>query len=385
MPRRTSAPPPFGTLTDLPEAARARLTDAVWGYVQGAAGAERTARANEAAFDRWTLLPQPLAALRSVALGTKLLGTAVRAPFFVAPTAYQREVHPDGERATAAAAASVGVLMVASTLSSNPLEAIARASGDGPRWFQLYLQPSFDASLALVRRAEQAGYAAIVLTVDAPVLGSRDQQARTGFALDALPPIGNGPGVRPPPRGPGWTGGTYDLGDAADVSWSALERLVQATELPVVVKGLLSADGARRAVDLGARGIYVSNHGGRQLDRSPATLDVLAEVAEAVGRRAEVYVDGGVRRGSDVAIALALGARAVGLGRPVLWALAAGGRSAVERYLQLLGAELGNSLLLLGCPEVARLDRQAVVPAPSSRSRPTRSPHDARGTRPRRL
>lgn len=387
MARRPGGSPKFATIGDLEEAAREAVDAEVWGYVQGAAGAEQTAHANEEALARWALRPVSLAGVRSVSLETTLLGGPVRAPFFVAPTAYQGQIHAGGERATISAAASLGVLTIVSTLSTDSLEEIARAADHGPRWFQLYLQPRFDHSLDLVRRAERAGYTAIVLTVDAPVLGPRDRQARSGFALDAIPPVGNGPGVRTPPRGPDWDGGPYVVEGAEEVGWPALEQIVAATELPVVVKGVLTGEVARRAVELGAAAVYVSNHGGRQLDRAPAALDALPEVVEAVGGQVEVYVDGGFRRGSDLAIALALGARGVGLGRPVLWALAAGGEEGVERYLRLLGAELANVLLLLGRSRVGEVDRGLVAPVTPStgfaRPRPTRSSHDPRSSRPR--
>ncbi|HYA11257.1 MAG TPA: alpha-hydroxy acid oxidase [Thermoplasmata archaeon] len=366
MSPRSQRPRPFPTLGELEEAAERAVDERVWGYIQGGAGAERTCRANLAAFDRWTLVPDELAGVRSVDLRTSLLGQPVSAPFFIAPSAYQREVHPGGEAAVAAAAAQLGVLGVFSTLSSDSLEAIARAGGAGPRWFQLYLQPTLDASLDLVRRAELAGYSALVVTVDTPVLGSRDRQERSGFALRQPIPVGNGEDVRSPPRGPTWDGGTYDLGEGGEVTWETLAALHRATSLPLVVKGLLGPASARRAVDLGARAVVVSNHGGRQLDLAPAALDALPSIVAAVGRDAEVYVDGGIRRGSDVIVALALGARAVGLGRPILWALAVGGQAGVDRYLRSLGTELANSLVLLGRARVGDVDRSAVQPAPAT-------------------
>ena len=356
---------PNWTLGELESVAQRSVDERIWGYIEGGAGAERTQRANEAAFHRWVVVPEVLAGVRSVDLSTRLLGTLVRSPFFVAPTAYHREVHPEGERAVAAAAGRLGVLAVYSTLSSDSLEEIASASGKGPRWFQLYFQPEPATSVELVRRAERAGYGAIVVTVDTPILGSRDRQERSGFALERPVPIGNGPLVRTPPRGPSWDGGAYELGDAAEASWAALETVGKATALPLVVKGVLSPEGARRAVEIGAKAVIVSNHGGRQLDLAPATLDALPGVVREVGRHAEVYLDGGVRRGSDVAVALALGARAVGVGRPVLWALAAGGHAGVDRYLRLLGTEVANTLVQLGRSSVSAVDRSLIRPAPA--------------------
>ncbi len=345
----------------------------IWGYIQGGAGAERTLEENEAAFSRWTLLPRHLSGVTEVDLSTSLLGEACTAPFFLAPTAYLRQVHPGGERAAAAAAAALGVLGVFSTLSSDSLEAIARAAGSGRRWYQLYLQPKFSHSLELVHRAERAGYSALVVTIDTPVLGPRDRQLRTGFALDGRVPVGNGPAARTPPRSPLWAGGPTRLEEAGDVTWDAVASVRKASRLPLVVKGVLDGRTARRALELGARAVVVSNHGGRQLDLAPASLDVLPEVVRAVGRRGEVYLDGGVRRGSDVLVALALGARAVGVGRPILWALAAGGRAGVDRYLRLLGTEVANSLLLLGRSSVGELSRTDVRRASGRAPPPGRS------------
>ena len=362
--RRSASRVPFRTLGDLERAAERRAKPDVWGYIAGGAGAERTVAANRAALDRWALVPRVLRRLGAVELATSFLGQEVAAPFFVAPTAYHRQVHPGGERATARAAGRLGILGVYSTLSSDALEAIASAAGAAPRWFQLYLQPEFRASVELLRRAERAGYSAVVVTVDAPVLGSRDRQGRSGFAVARSIRVGNGPAVASPPRSPPWSGGRYALDRAPDESWQTLERLGRATSLPLVVKGILGPEDARQAVRRGARGVLVSNHGGRQLDRAAASLEALPEVVAAVGARAEVYVDGGFRRGSDLLVALALGARGVGLGRPILWALAAGGSAGVDRYLRLLGGELANALLLLGRSSVREVRREDVRPVP---------------------
>ncbi len=364
MTARSSRRSSFRTLGELEAAAERALAPDIWGYVAGGAGAERTARANVEAFQRWWIRSDPRSEVRSVDLRTTLLGEPVSAPFFVAPTAYQRSVHPAGERATAAAAAALGLLGVYSTLSSDSLESIARAAGAGPRWFQLYLQRETALSLGLVRRAERAGYSAIVVTIDAPVLGSRDRQLESGFALRRSPPIGNGPRVRTPPRGPDWDGGPYRPEDVASSTWATIATIRRATRLPLVVKGVLTAEGARHAVRAGARGLVVSNHGGRQLDLAPPSLSALPAIVRAVGSRAEVYLDGGVRRGSDALVALALGARAVGIGRPVLWALACGGRAGVRRYLGMFGTELANSMLLAGRASISEVDRRLVEPAP---------------------
>lgn len=350
----------FLTLSELEESASRRVTDAVWAYLQTGAGDERTLASNLAAFRRRTIRPRVLEDVSALDLTTRILERPARLPFFVAPTAYQRMVHPDGEAGTARAAAATGALAAFSTLSSCSLEEIATAAPEGLRWFQLYLQPDFEVSKRLVERAERAGFAAIVLTVDVPVLGNRDRQARAGFAIDSSVPVGNGSDVVPPSRAPVLQGAEYRLRSDAASTWTTIDQLRESTRLPIVVKGILTADGARSAVEHGARGIVVSNHGGRQLDGAPASLDALAEVVAAVGDRAEVYLDGGVRRGADVVIALSMGARAVGLGRPILWALAAGGEAGVAHYLSLLGVDVATTLALAGRRSVRELDASVV-------------------------
>jgi len=352
----------FSSLSDLEEAAARRVSAKIGSYIAGAAGTGSTERANRAAFDRWVLRPRVLAGLRTVDLRAELLGEAVRAPVFIAPTAYQGLVHPDGEGGMARAASRAGLLAMFSTLSSWSLERIARVRPRGPRWFQLYLQPEWESTARLVRRAERAGFTAIVLTADVPVLGVRDAQLKTGFAIDRSLPVGNAPGVVPPSRGPEPVGEVYSLGREFVESWEVVDRLGEVTRLPIVVKGVLEPADARRAVAHGARGVVVSNHGGRQLDRAPSSLSALPKVVRAVGRHAEVYFDGGVRRGSDVLIALALGAHAVGVGRPPLWALAAAGEAGVERYLALLTTDLASAMVLSGRSSVARVDRSLIEP-----------------------
>ena len=354
----------FSSLSDLEEAAARRVSAKIGSYIAGAAATGSTERANRAAFDRWVLNPHILAGVREVDLRSELLGDAVRAPVYIAPTAYQGLVHPDGEAGMARAASRAGLLAMFSTLSSWSLERIAAVRPHGPRWFQLYLQPTWSATARLVKRAERAGFTAVVLTADAPVLGVRDGQLKTGFAIDSSLPIGNGPGVVPPSRGPVPDGATFSVGREKGESWEVVDRLRETVRLPIVVKGVLGAADARRSVVHGARAVIVSNHGGRQLDRAPAALSVLPEVVKEVAGRAEVYLDGGVRRGSDVLIALALGARAVGVGRPPLWALAAAGEAGVDRYLSLLTTDLASAMILTGRSSLADVDRTLVTPFP---------------------
>jgi 4-hydroxymandelate oxidase len=270
--------------------------------------------------------------------------------------------HPGGEVATARAAAVAGIPFTLSTMASRSIEEVATGAPDGTRWFQLYAQRDQGLSRSFVERASAAGYRAIVLTVDLPVLGYRERDLRSGFTL---PPLGNFP-VAPPTH-------QVTLRDRVDgaagaplakaLSWDDLESIRSWSSLPLVIKGILTAEDARLAAEHGVAGIVVSNHGARQLDRAPAPIDVLAEVVAAVDGRAEVLVDGGVRRGLDIAIALALGARGVLLGRPILWALAAGGQAGVERALAILREEFELTLALLGAPTPADIRREHLVGA----------------------
>jgi 4-hydroxymandelate oxidase len=359
------APPPEGgflTLGDLEEAASRVLPSAVWNFVQGGAAEEVTLRDNRRAFHRRTLKARALVDVSEIDPTTSILGTPVTAPFFVCPTAYHGSIHPADERATARATSGAGILAIFSTLSSASMEEIAAARPTGPRWFQLYLQPDWASSARLVQRAEQAGFSAIVLTVDLPVLANRDRQAHGGFALAQWPRLGNGDDIYGPPRGFGRRGSTFTLPAEASNDWSALDRLRRVTRLPIVVKGILDPEDARRAVEHGARGVVVSNHGGRQLDGAPASLDMLPGIVDAVGSAAEVYLDSGVRRGSDIVTALALGARAVGLGRPILWGLGVGGESGVARVLELLKVELATTMALTGRRTIPEIDASVLGP-----------------------
>lgn len=348
------------TLSELEELASRRMLDHVWAYVQGGAGDERTLAANLRAFRRWALRPRVLVDVSTIDLRTTILGQRVEAPVFVAPMAYHGQVHPEGEIGVARAAGEAGLLAAFSTLSSSSLEDIAVGSGNGPRWFQLYLQPDFEVSRSLVERAERARYSALILTADVPVLAVRDRQALGGFAIDESVPIGTGERVVPPTRNPLRQGEVYRLRSDAASTWDVVDQIQTITRLPVVVKGVLTKSDARRAVDHGAKAVIVSNHGGRQLDGAPASLDALPEVVAEVGSEVEVYLDGGVRRASDVLIGLSLGANAVGIGRPILWALAVAGAAGVRRYLSLLTLELASAMALSGRRTIDEIDRTLV-------------------------
>ncbi len=355
---------PVRSLSELEHAAAEKLPADVWQYVQGGAGEERALRRNVEAYRHRTLLPRGLSGVDSVDLRTTLLGGTVSTPVFLCPCAYLGDVHPDGERGVARAAARAGALSVFSTLSTDSLERIAQEPSTAPRWFQLYLQPDLAETDLLVRRAERAGFAAIVLTVDAPVFSVRDRQGSGGFALDRPRTLGNGERTIPPLREPRGEGGRYASRAELAHSWEILDHLRSVTALPIVVKGLLTAADALEARAHGAKGIVVSNHGGRQLDAAPAPLEVLPDLVAAVGPDVEVYCDGGVRRGTDVLIALALGARAVGIGRPYLWGLAADGEAGVGRTLELVNQELVSGMFLTGRANLAALDAGLLGPRP---------------------
>jgi isopentenyl diphosphate isomerase/L-lactate dehydrogenase-like FMN-dependent dehydrogenase len=307
------------------------------------------------------LRPRVLVDVSSVTTRTTVLGTEVSMPILVAPTAFHRLAHPDGELATARAAAATGTIMCLSTLATAGAAEVAAAAPDGARWYQLYWHPDRGLTKAIVEEASEAGFGAIVLTVDLPVLGNRERDLRTGFTLsdDLVPAFSRTPTHAA-------AEGSEVLGWSVDptLTWDDLEWLRSLSDLPLLVKGVLAAEDALLALEHGCAGVVVSNHGGRQLDGVPASLDVLPEIAEVLAGRCAVFMDGGIRRGTDVAKALALGANAVLVGRPVLWGLVHDGQAGAERVLSLLRAELELTLALLGCTSPPELSRAHVSPAP---------------------
>jgi 4-hydroxymandelate oxidase len=350
------------SLRALEEEARGHLTPSVYDFFAGGAEDEITLRANEAAFMRIALIPRVLRGTGAPDLGLSLLGRRLALPVLVAPTAFHRLAHPEGERATARACAAAGTIMIAAMASTVAIEEIVAAARDrapdAPApWFQLYIQPDLDFTAIIVSRAQAAGCAALVLSVDSPALGRRERDLRNGF-LDL--PEGmcceNLREIRPG-RAPG---APRPIVFSPDLSWEHFDWLCKRTSLPIVVKGIAHPDDARHAVERGAAGVIVSNHGGRQLDGVPASLDLLPAIAEAVGDKVPVLVDGGIRRGSDVIKALALGARGVAIGRPALWALAVDGEAGVAQALETLRAELERTLLLCGCASLREVRRELV-------------------------
>jgi isopentenyl diphosphate isomerase/L-lactate dehydrogenase-like FMN-dependent dehydrogenase len=330
-----------------------------WGYVVGGAGDEVTLHDNVEAFRRVLLRPRMLADVSNVTTSTSVLGSEISLPVGVAPTSLQRVAHPDGEPALARAAEAVGTVYCLSSLGGARPAELAEAVPGALRWFQLYWSRDRGFTSDLVAEAAQAGFDALVLTVDLPRAGLRERDLRSGFRL---------PDDLPMPNLPQTLVGSESfhdtLGEVVDTSltWRDLEWLRSECSLPLVVKGLLTHEDATLACEHGAAGIVVSNHGGRQLDGVPATLDALPEIVEAAAGRAEVYLDGGVRRGTDVVKALALGAQAVFVGRPALWGLAARGEEGARHVLELLRDEVLLALLLLGCASPAEVGGAHVRP-----------------------
>lgn len=359
------------TIDDWEALAKTRLGAMTYDYYRSGADEEHTLRRNRDAYARYAIWYRTMVDVAVPRVATSVLGTAVESPILIAPTAYHRLAHEGGECATAQAAADVGSLYCASTLATTSLEEVAAAAPGAPQWFQLYVHKDREFTARLIARAKAAGYRAIAVTVDTPVLGRRCADVRNGFALPEGMVMANLIEALPPDLR---TGAGSELArfvasrHEAAFTPKDLELIAaECAPLPLVVKGIARGDDAARALDHGAKAIWVSNHGGRQLDYAPATLDVLPEVVRAVGDRAEIYVDGGIRSGTQALIALALGARAVFVGRPVLWGLSCNGREGVASVLNLLKSELVRAMQLAGCPDLestrADLVRRIVPPA----------------------
>ncbi len=330
--------------------AQSKMDPKHWDFIQGGSDDEVTLRSSRAAFERIQLRPRVLVDVSSNALDTRsnVLGTPVSMPLLVAPTAMHCLAHPEGECATAQAAGRADTLMIASTTATRSLEEIAQAAS-GPLWFQLYVYPSLQYAGKLVQRAESAGYRAIVLTVDLPTLGNREKDKRNNVEIPPPPFIeANFVGVEK--SGFEWV----------TLTWDSLSWLRSITTLPILLKGILTAEDALLAIEHGMDGIIVSNHGGRQLDTAVTSIEALPEIVNAVAGRCEVYFDGGIRRGTDILKALALGARAVLVGRPVLWGLAANGADGAYHVLEILRKELELAMALSGRPTLSSIDQTLV-------------------------
>lgn len=347
-----SADPTLVCVADYEKAAAAKIAAGPLAYYSGGANDERTLQDNLAAFRRRWLLPRAMRGTSVVDLSTTVLGRKWPAPVFICPTALQRMAHPHGELASARAAAARGITFTLSTSASTDMAEIAKV--EGPRWYQVYLLADEGARRAMVERAVALGYEAFVLTVDLQRLGRRERDIRVGFSIPPgvhLPNIAAAAGV-PPEEAP-------NVPFVAALTWADLEWLAKLGK-PVIVKGILRADDARAAIDHGAAAIEVSNHGGRQLDGAIASIDALPAIADAVQGRVPILLDGGVRRGTDVLTGLALGATAVGIGRPVIWGLAVNGEAGVGRVLDLLVTELDSAMALSGCASVGEVTRDLV-------------------------
>ena len=340
------------SLAEFEPLARLAMEPGAFEYVAGGAYDELTLAENEAAWRRRRLRPRVLVDVSRVDASTTMLGEPTSMPLAIAPMAAEGLAHPDAEIAVARAAAAAGVPFTLSTMSTRSMEEVAAAVPDGVRWFQLYTQADPGRTRDLVQRAEASGYRAIILTVDLPLLGYRERDRRSGFDLPG--PHGN---LAAFAGGPTHAGGVHASGFEqleeqilTGLSWDDLTTIRSWSSLPLVLKGVMTAEDARLGADHGVDGIVASNHGGRQLDRVGAPIDVLEDIVEAVDGRTEIWVDGGVRRGLDLAIARGLGARGVLVGKPIYWALAAGGEAGVERALAILREEFEIALALLGTP-----------------------------------
>jgi lactate 2-monooxygenase len=351
--------------------AREKMTPQAYDYVAGGAGAESTMRANLAAFERWRIVPRMLREVAERDLSVELFGARLAAPVLLGPLGVQSIIHADAETGTARAAAALGVPYVHSGAASRSIEQIAEATGDAPRWFQLYWGPDDEMAASMLGRAERAGYGAIVVTLDTPLLGWRERDLAhsylpfldgEGVANYFSDPVFRAKLAEPPEKNPRaaielWSKSFTDLSH----TWADLAGLRRHTRLPILVKGILDADDARKAIDAGAGGVIVSNHGGRQVDGSIAALDALPAVVDAVGGRVPVLFDSGIRRGADAFKALALGARAVLLGRVYAWGLGAAGEAGVREVVANFLADFDLTLALCGCGAVAALDRTYLV------------------------
>ena len=353
--------PALVNVLDFEPLARAQMNPAAFDYFAGGAEDEQTLKENRRGFDRITIRPRVLVDVGRVDCSTSVLGVTLPYPIGLAPTAFNKLGHPDGESAAARAAGAAGTLMCASTIASTTLEDIA-AAATGPLWFQLYVYRDREITRDLVQRAESAGYRALAVTADTPRLGRRERDLRNEFAMPADIHVKNleryhTADIKKWGGTPTFREYVHRLLDPS-LTWESIEWLASLTRLPVLIKGVLTAEDATLCEQHGAAGIIVSNHGGRQLDGATSTIAALPEVVAAVDGRLPVLLDGGIRRGTDVFKALAIGAAAVLIGRPYLWGLAAAGEAGVARVLEMLHAELELAMALAGCPAVS-----AITPA----------------------
>jgi len=353
----------FISVKDFETYAVGTLPRIVLGYYQSGACEEYTLSNNNKAFNKLRIIPRILRDVQNRDLGVTVQGDRVKVPIGISPCAMHKMAHDDGECASARAAGKYGAVFILSTLSTCSLEEVAAAAPDTIKWFQLYIYKDRDLTMSLIRRAEKSGYKAIVLTVDAPVFGIRYKDIRNGFSLPSHLRLGNFPDKLSEINktdGSGLTAYVMSLFDDRLV-WDDVKWLKSVTDLPIIVKGILSAADAKIAADLGCDGVFVSNHGGRQLDTSPATIEALPSIAKEVGHRIDVYLDCGIRHGTDVFKALALGAKMVFLAQPVLWGLTYDGQQGVEDVLGIIVNEFDNTMALAGCTSLEKIEKEMVV------------------------
>ena len=355
-------------LLELEAAAQKIMEQSAFDYYVSGAEDEITVLENSAAFSKLRLHYRVLRGQNTRSLATEILGHKLSMPLLIAPSAFHKLAHPDGELATVRASHAAGTIMTLSTMATSSLEEVRAASPNAALWFQLYLFNDEAINLELVRRAEAVGAGALVLTVDTPVLGRRERDIRNRFSLPPHLQLGNLPSellsydqrsADGQPVGSRLTS-YVNSKTKANLGWDDVAWLRGVTNLPILLKGVCHPEDARLGLERGVAGIWVSNHGGRQLDTSPATIEVLPRIADVVAGAVPIVLDGGVRRGTDVVKALALGATAVALGRPVLWALALGGQAGVTHALELLRAEIDVALALCGYDDVTRIPRELV-------------------------
>jgi 4-hydroxymandelate oxidase len=360
---RSGAAEPLVSLADYERAARARMSPMAWEYVSGGAGDELTLGWNQQAYTELRLRTRALLDVSRIDTTLRLFGDDLAHPIILAPTAYHRLMHADGERATRRGAVAARAAMILSSFSTVTLEDVAAAARGTPLWFQLYVQPDRGFTRALVERAQAAGYRALCLTVDTPVLGARNREARAAFHLPdgmtranltGLDPV-TATGTHRPPEG-----AIYSAVLEPRLTWRDVEWLRGFATIPVLLKGVMDPDDAARAADVGVAGVIVSNHGARNLDTVPASVTALPRVADRIAGRMPILLDGGIRRGTDVLKALALGATAVAIGRPYLHGLAVDGAAGVERIVSILRTELEMAMALTGKTSLAAIDRSTL-------------------------
>lgn len=351
-------------LFDYEALAREKLPGMIYDYYASGAEDEITVLDNHAAYSRIRLKYRVLVDVSHRDLSTTVLGQEISMPLLISPTAFQCMAHPEGEVATARAAAAAGTIMILSTLSNSAVEDVIKAA-NGSVWFQLYVYKDRGVTKSLVERVRAAGCKAIVLTVDAPILGRRERDIRNRFELPSNLSVMNlmPAGLEQLPKGTEGSGLAAYIESVIDpaLTWKDVDWLCSVTDLPVLIKGLVHPEDALRALEHGASGIIVSNHGGRQLDTSLASIEALPEIVNAIAGRIEILIDGGVRRGTDVLKAIAHGAKAVSIGRPVLWGLAVEGESGVKNILNLLRNELDVAMALCGCTRIHEISRDLIA------------------------